>query len=353
MTDKNENIYTVISTPNIALVKYWGKRKPQQLNLPNNSSVSMTLSSDALKTKTSVALNPNSKDDEVYINGVMQQRNSSEKTNFIFNIIEEMRGLSKYNNKLLVVSENSFPTGSGLASSASGAAALVFALNTALKLNLSTRELSIISRKISGSACRSVIGGFVFWEKGLKEDGSDSYARQIVQTDYWDLVDIIGIIDSNTKKVSSSEGHALTSKTSSLYKERIKFAESNALIAEKAIKDKDFSTLSEVIMRDSNNMHATMLDTWPPIRYITDKSWDALQAILELNKSHGENIAAYTFDAGPNIHVITEQKHSIEVKKLITELLGDENKIIFSKIGNGPTIINDGALIGESLTPII
>ncbi len=345
-----KKIFTAIASPNIAFVKYWGKRHPENLNLPNNTSVSMTLDSNVLKTKTSVALYNESIEDIVYINEVKQDRNSSEKSDFMFKVIKEMKNMSGIKENVLVVSKNYFPTGSGLASSASGAAALVYALNSAFSTGLSQKQMSIIARKISGSACRSVFGGFVAWNKGNYDDGSDSYAEQIATKSDFDLIDIICLVDESQKKVSSSAGHLLTTKTSALYAARPSSAEKNAISAINAIKNRDFEVLSNIIMRDSNSMHVTMLDTFPPIGYMTDKSWEVVEAVSELN-GNGTNIAAYTFDAGPNTHVITQRENLKEVKARLLELFAPE-KIIEAECGEGPYISEDkNPLIDGDLKP--
>ncbi|MGC8496340.1 MAG: diphosphomevalonate decarboxylase [Candidatus Micrarchaeia archaeon] len=349
---ESDVVYTAIATPNIALVKYWGKRGDGSLNLPNNSSVSFTLSENTLNTKTSVAIAPNINEDMIYINGELQTKDqANEKTTFITRIIKEMKEKAGVRDNLLVVSNNSFPTGSGLASSASGASALVFALNALLGLKMDSRNLSIIARKISGSACRSVIGGFVYWRKGELEDGSDSYAEQIAPYSYWDLVDIIGIVDEARKKVSSSQGHSATVKTSVFYKSRPEYAEKNARSVVDAVRGRDFAALAEVVMRDSNNMHASMLDTWPPIRYLNDKSWSIIEAVHDLNMRNGESIAAYTFDAGPNAHIITTTKHVNEVKKMLLGVLGEGSRILEAQVGSGPRLLpeSDSLISDESL----
>ncbi|MCL5112613.1 MAG: diphosphomevalonate decarboxylase [Candidatus Marsarchaeota archaeon] len=346
---------TAMASPNIALVKYWGKRGDGSLNLPNNSSVSFTLSENILNTKTSVAVAPDLKEDAIYINGELQPKDQkNEKTTFISKIIEEMRKNAGFSDNLLVVSNNSFPTGSGLASSASGASALVFALNEFLGLKLDSKELSIIARRISGSACRSMAGGFVYWKKGELDDGSDSYAEQIAPQSHWDVVDMIGIVNESRKKVSSSQGHSATTKTSVLYKSRPEYAEKNADLVVDAVRNRNFAALAEVVMRDSNNMHATMLDTWPPIRYLNDMSWDIIEAVHDLNGKNGESIAAYTFDAGPNAHVITTAQHANEVREMLSEVMGEGSRILEAPVGSGPKLLSekDSLITGEFLKNI-
>lgn len=343
-----DKIYTARGSSNIALIKYWGRRD-DLLNLPNNSSISMTLDEN-LSTTTSVIFSDKIKEDMIYINGKKQDKSvtGNEKLSFTINAINRMKRLASIESNFLVSSNNSFPPDVGLASSASGGATLVYVVNAALGLNLAEKELSKIARQISGSACRSIFGGLVKWNKGSMPDGSDSFAEQIVPQDYWpDFTDIIAIVSESKKKVSSSEGHKLTVRTSQLYKTRPPFADEGVRKSIDAIRRKDFSSLAELIMRDSNNMHATMLDSWPPIIYFNDVSKEIISSIHNLNQAHGENIAAYTFDAGPNAHIITLQKHEKEIKESLSKLSGILN-IITSKVGSGPKL-SDECLISEEM----
>ena len=339
-------VTTAIGTPNIALVKYWGKRN-EELNLPMNSSISITLDEN-LNTKTSVMFTDKLESDLLYINKEKQDINSldsPEKLRFIKKTLEFMRNKSGFNKKALIVSENSFPTSSGIASSASGGATLVFALSSALNLHLSKREMSIIARQISGSACRSVYGGVVEWRKGKKIDGSDSYAKQVIEPDYWnELRDIIAIVDGTKKKISSSLGHQATIATSTLYKARPKHADAEVKIIKEAIKRRDFQGMAEIIMKDSNNMHATMLDTWPPIMYLNDNSKEIIYAIHELNDKKNKYVAAYTFDAGANAHIITTADYADDVFDVLKGISGIKSTIQ-SGLGMGPKIKNNGSLI--------
>lgn len=345
---------TAIGTPNIALVKYWGKRD-EELNLPTNSSISMTLD-EKLTTKTSVLFTEEIDQDRLYINREEQDINGAdipEKSMFIKRALEYMRKKSGIKGHALIVSENNFPTSSGIASSASGGATLVFALSDALGLKMTRREMSIIARQISGSACRSVYGGIVEWKKGKKPDGSDSFARQVIKPSYWgDLRDVITIVDTSKKKISSSVGHHTTIATSTLYKNRPKHADAEVKIIKDAIKRKDFQAMAEIIMRDSNDMHATMLDTWPPIMYLNDNSRDIIYAIHELNEKKGRYVAAYTFDAGANAHIITTEDFINDVLDVLKGI-NSVKSTIQSGVGNGPKILKNESLIDLSkLSPI-
>ena len=347
--DANE-IVTAIGTSNIALIKYWGKRDEHRI-LPTNSSISITLDEN-LSARTSVLFSELIKNDTFYLNGIKQdleERETKEK----FQVLGRMRALSGVEKGALVVSENNFPTAAGLASSAAGMATLVYACSKALGMNLSEKELSIIVRTGSGSACRSVIGGFVKWRKGESENGEDSYAEQILPASHWpDIIDLIAVVSEKKKKVSSRAGMKQTMQTSTLYRSRPEFAEGLAVQMEKALHGRDFKGLAEMIMRDSNNMHATMLDTWPPIMYLNDVSKEIIYAIHELNEANSEPVGAYTFDAGPNAHIITLKRNKDEIIRRLKEIEGVE-RLIESGIGNGPRILDskDALIDLDSLGP--
>ncbi|EET89942.1 MAG: diphosphomevalonate decarboxylase [Candidatus Micrarchaeales archaeon] len=349
-----DRIYTAIGSSNIAFIKYWGKRDGK-INLPNNSSISMTLDRN-VGTKTSVLFSSKLKSDRLFINGKEEniKEGANEKSRFISEMLAYCKKAAGINTNALIVSENNFPSDSGLASSASGGATLAFLLSNALDLKMDSREISIMARKISGSACRSVYGGIVKWDAGSKQDGSDSFAEQVVDHRYWpDLMDIIAIVDPSKKKVSSSAGHAITVKTSSLYRVRPQVAEEGVKKVVNAVTNKDFQVLAETVMRDSNNMHATMMDSWPPIMYLSDASRSIIYAMHELNESEGKYVAAYTFDAGPNAHIITTSSNRSKVIKMLEEI-GVARSIIESKMGAGPEMLEgeESLIDQESMAPV-
>ncbi len=342
----DENIVTAIGTPNMALIKYWGKRE-EKLILPMNSSISMTFD-ETFNTKTSVLFTDRVPEDSFYINGVRQDLSDKDIMER-FAIIDIMRRMAGTTSKAVVVSENSFPTAAGLASSASGIAAMVFAANSALKLGLGTKELSIIARQGSGSSCRSLSGGFVKWEMGSKDDGSDSCIRQIAGPGHWsDIIDIVAIVSKSKKKISSRAGMKQTVANSILYKARPAYAERACAEMEEAILKKDFERLGMLMMKDSNNLHAVMLDTYPPILYLNDVSKQIISSVSELNEAENKIVAAYTFDAGPNANIFTLEKYRSKVEELLSNIEGIESTRI-SKVGNGPRIIDeDASLIDPS-----
>jgi len=338
------SVYTAVGSPNIAFIKYWGQRNEEQV-LPNNSSISMTLRgvSEPLVTVTSVAFSSRLSEDVFYVDGKLESDPKGAKR--VANILREY---AHTNEKLIMVSYNSFPAATGLASSASGIATLVYAASKALELNLNLKQLSMIARVGSGSACRGIYGGFVRWNKGEIEDGSDSFAEQVFDENHWpELNDLIVIVSALPKKVSSSEGHKRTVETSSLYSARPEFAEQGIRTVEEALRQRDIHSLTTAIMRDSDNMHATAETSWPPIIYRNEDSRKIMDYIQEYNEIEGHSVVGYSFDAGPNAHLITTDTFKGAIISELKEK-GFKN-IIEAKSGPGPKILNaDYDLIDES-----
>ncbi len=335
-------LITSESHPNIALVKYWGQRN-SDLYLPYNSSISITLNSK-LWTRTSVSTSKELKKDEVYLNKkklsgaklkrALRQLNYLRKSNFI----------SK-KTKVKITSINNFPTGTGIASSASGFSALAFALNKLFKLNLSKKELSVLARIGSGSAARSVCGGFVLWQKGELKSGEDSFAVQVKKENFWaELRDLIVIAETKEKKVNSIEGMQRCVKTSPSFMHRIQEAEYRVEKIKRAILKKDFETLAIETMHDSDRMHSLIAEATPKFSYLNSVSKNIINSVRAFN-SDGIK-AAYTFDAGPNAHVLTLKKNVSELKQNLLKIKGVK-EIIEAKVGGGPKIIKKEAPISK------
>ncbi len=347
----DEKVFTARGSPNIAFIKYWGKRD-EKLILPYNSSLSMTMSGDVLHTTTSVMFSEKLKEDVFYLDG-QQQNLADAEIRERFGIINQLRNFANADLKVMVVSKNTFPTASGLASSASGIATLVYTVNEALGTKLNQKELSIIARQGSGSACRSIFGGIVVWRKGHLTDGSDSYAEQVFDENYWpEIIDDIVVVSQKRKKVSSRSGMKQTVETNPLYRLRPESAENRIEKMIEAYRNKDIHTVAALAMADSNEMHALMLSTVPSIRYLSKESFDVMDRIEELNLSEGRNIAGYTFDAGPNPQIITEKKHQEKVLATLKDLEdnGEIQYIKSSKVGCGPRLLREEeSLITEDL----
>ncbi|KAJ2662639.1 diphosphomevalonate decarboxylase [Coemansia sp. RSA 1200] len=324
---------TVTAPVNIAVIKYWGKRD-SALILPTNSSLSVTLSQDHLSTRTTIRASAEFTKDRLWLNGVEEDIGASKRlTNSIAtarklrealeqkqrsNGIEDTVPLSKWS--IHICSENNFPTAAGLASSASGYSALVSALGTLFELPQSAAELSRVARVGSGSACRSMFGGFVAWRAGIAADGNDSFADQVADHRHWpELQALILVVSDKKKTVSSTAGMQTTVETSELFGERVHSVVPRRMQAmEKAIAERDFATFADITMRDSNQFHAVCLDTYPPISYMNDVSRSIANIIHAFNGVRGRAAAAYTYDAGPNAVIYALKDDMRELVELLS-----------------------------------
>ncbi len=322
-------ISTAQANSNIAILKYWGKRD-EKLILPTNNSISFTMD-EQLSTITTVEIDPSLKQDELHLDG---KAATDKETVRVTKFLDLIRAKAKSKLYARVVSKNSFPKATGMASSASGFAALAAAGAKAYGLSLDEQELSILARQGSGSATRSVYGGAVAWNMGTKKDGSDSHAVQLSSESNWtNLRNVIAILETEEKKVSSRSGMKTTLETSGLFNARLEGVKRREKIIRDAIVKRDFSSMAQAIMEESSNMHAVMLDTYPPITYLNDQSREIMYLIQELNLSKGKPVAAYTFDAGPNAHVYTTKEYVPEVSSILRSV--NPKKIIESTIGKG------------------
>ncbi len=317
-----------VAPSNIAIVKYWGKRN-KELNLPLNSSLSISL--DSIYAKTKVVFDEGLDRDVVIVNGrTLDQREMRDYAGKVLEAFRRIYGRRIYAN---VYSETNFPDSSGLASSAAGIAALTYAANEALGLGLNQRELSKIARLGSGSACRSTAGGFVIWERGEREDGEDSVCYQLFPEDHWqELVDVIAIVSEGKKKISSRQGMNTTTESSYLLKCRLEFVEKTLPEVVDSIRRRDAKKFFELTMRHSNSMHAVILDSWPSFFYLNDVDFEIMQWVQEFGK------AGYTFDAGQNAHVLTLEPYVEEVVEFLKSI--GVNRIITSKVGQGPRVLH-------------
>ncbi|KAI0319170.1 Diphosphomevalonate decarboxylase [Amylostereum chailletii] len=324
---------TVSAPVNIACIKYWGKRDTK-LILPTNSSLSVTLDQDHLRSTTTSRADPSFEKDRLWLNGIEE---SIAEDGRMATCIREMKRLrhqveEKNPNEpklstfpVHICSRNNFPTAAGLASSASGFAALVASLAALYALPASPSALSLIARQGSGSACRSLFGGFVAWEQGVAADGSDSLAIEVAPREHWpDIHALICVVSDDKKGTSSTSGMQRTVETSPLLQHRIKHvvpARMNAI--KKAILDKDFDSFARITMQDSNQFHAVALDTDPPIFYMNDVSRSIIALITEYNRvsvaNGGKIKAAYTYDAGPNAVIYAPKENLKEIVELIVK----------------------------------
>ncbi|KAI8806559.1 diphosphomevalonate decarboxylase [Cladochytrium replicatum] len=314
---------------NIAVIKYWGKRD-ETLLLPTNSSLSVTLSQDHLHSRTTVRASTTFEQDRLWLNDEPEDVSASKRLQNVISEARRLRALLESTNpglpmlstyKLHICSRNNFPTAAGLASSASGFACLTYCLAQLFELPQSISEISRLARVGSGSACRSLFGGFVAWEMGSLPDGSDSIAVQVAPESHWPDIEALVLVASDAKKhVSSTSGMQTTVETSALLRERIERVVPARMEAMKAaIAEKDFDAFAEITMRDSNQFHAVCLDTFPPIFYLTDVSRAVIAVLTAYNEAvEGAGYrAAYTFDAGPNAVIYARREHVPEILALV------------------------------------
>ena len=302
---------TAIASPNIAFIKYWGNRDPA-LRLPANASLSMTLAN--LQTETAVQFDNLLESDQIEINGNPASVQAASRVTEHLDLIRTLSGLPSFAN---VCSLSNFPAGAGIASSASAFAALTAAASSAAGLDLDMKQLSILARRGSGSAARSIFGGFVQLFSG--ETDEDGYAEQLAPAEHWHLVDLIAVVTKEHKSTGSSAGHLLAP-TSPIQAVRVQDADRRMAICKNAILQKDFQTLAQIVEQDSNLMHSVMMTSDPPLHYLEPESISIMKHVTRWRE---DGLAVcYTIDAGPNVHCICSFEDSHEVERQLRSIDG-------------------------------
>ena len=253
---------TAIAPSNIAFTKYWG-RKDEKLRLPMNGSIAMTLSD--LLTTTTVEFSKQQIKDEFLFNGDPSEKETSK----VINHLDRVRNLAGIDLKAKVSSSNNFPTGTGLSSSASGFAALSLAASKAAGLDLSEKELSILARQGSGSACRSIPSGVVEWLDG--DTSETSYAKTIFDKNYWDIADVVAVVSEGRKDISTSDAHE-GANTSPFMNIRVKGMKEKNELLKKLIKEKNFTEFGELIESEALELHAIYITQKPSLIYLMPNS---------------------------------------------------------------------------------
>ena len=280
---------------NFALIKYWGKADAR-LNVPAVGSISITL--DALWSDTDVEFDEILAADDLELDGG-RRADQLAKVSACLDLVRERAGIRT---RARVVSRNNFPTGAGLASSASGFAALVRAAAAALELDLTPRELSILARRGSGSAARSIFGGFVEMHAGRASDGSDSFAEPLLASDAWPLEIAIAVTATGEKEIGSRSGMTSSADSSPYYSAWVETQEADLAAAREAIAERDFAALAAVAEHNCLKMHALALANDPPLLYWNPATVDCLHAIRRL-RATGVPVF-FTIDAGPQVKAI-------------------------------------------------
>lgn len=311
---------------NIAFIKYWGVADAT-INLPTNDSISMTLA-DAYTT-TTVAWDRDRRlqADEITLDGSRLDQRAAQR---LVRHLDRLRTLAGVDYRAQIVSQNNFPMASGIASSASGFAALTVAGCRALCLDLDNTQLSALARLGSGSASRSLFGGFVEWERG--HDHASSVARQLYPPEHWALYDIVAVVSRAAKHVSSEGGHQLAA-TSPLQTSRLASLTTALPAVREALAGRDLVRLGPIIEQDALVMHAVMMTSTPRLLYWQPATLEILQAV---DQWRAEELAVYfTIDAGPNVHLICEASAVADVQKRLQALPSVQSMIV-SKPGPGP-----------------
>lgn len=288
---------------------------------------------DGLTTRTTVSFQPSLAFDELIING---REITGPGLNRVAYILDIIRGLANIHDRAEVMTENNFPSGAGIASSASAFAALALAGSKAAGLNLSEPELSRLARRGSGSAARSIPGGFVEWQVGTTDD--DSFAFSIASANHWKLVDCVAVVSASHKKTGSSEGHTIAP-TSPLQAARVADAPRRLDLCRKAILDRDFDAFASIVELDSDMMHAVMMTSTPALHYWMPASLAVMEAVRQWRMDRLP--VCYTVDAGANVHVICPESEAHEVDKRLREIKGVEN-VLVARAGGAAQIVSNG-----------
>ncbi|KAD7479938.1 hypothetical protein E3N88_03074 [Mikania micrantha] len=363
---------TARTPTNIAVIKYWGKRD-ETLILPINDSISVTLDPGHLCTTTTVSVSPSFDHDRMWLNG----KEISLQGGRFQSCLREIRARAQdvedkkkgiqikkedwQKLHLHIASYNNFPTAAGLASSAAGLACLVFSLSKLMNLKEDNSQLSAIARQGSGSACRSLYGGFVKWVMGKEDNGSDSLAIQLVDEKHWDeLVIIIAVVSARQKETSSTSGMRDTVETSGLIQHRAKEVVPKRVVQmEDAIQNRDFPSFARLTCTDSNQFHAVCLDTYPPIFYMNDTSHRQviINCVEKWNRAEGMPQVAYTFDAGPNAVMIARNRKTaaLLLQRLLYNFPPQSDTDLDSYVIGDKSILKDAGIKDmkdvEALTP--
>lgn len=323
---------TVVAPSNIALIKYWGTSDLER-TLPFNPSLSMTLRECATRTTVEPIA---AQDDEVLIRvaGVGLQPASPAFSTGVRKHLDRLRLWAGVTDRFRVATENTFPMGAGMASSASGFAALALSVIAALGREVSAETASVLARESgSGSAARSVMGGYVEWPAA----GTEGAAVQVLPADHWDLRDVIAILDTTEKSVSSRAGHKLA-ETSPYFKPRLLQLPERLAKVRSALDNRDFARLAPLVEEEAIDLHLIAMSSRPPIFYWRPGTLIVLEVVRAL-RENGVDVCA-TMDAGANVHVIcTPETESTVVEAL--EVLPDVDRVIRDGVGSGPRVIDE------------
>lgn len=303
---------------NIALVKYWGKANTD-LIIPQTSSLSLTL--DQFYTETTVAFDEGLTSDHVSVNHQVLTAQQASKVHNFLNLVRQQSSRTSF---ARVTSVNHVPTAAGLASSASAFAALAGAASRAAGLSLDRTALSRLARRGSGSATRSIFGGFVEWHAG--HDDLSSYAVPLIEKVDWPIAVVALILDPHHKKVSSRQGMQNSVNTSPYYPAWKQIVADDLAAIKPAILAQDFTTVGETLESNAMRMHALTLSAWPPYSYFNGDTLTAMQTVKLLRHEGIE--CYYTLDAGPNLKIFCEATNVATIQTRLAQQFGADNVIV-------------------------
>ena len=319
---------TAIAHPNIALVKYWGKTDHEQ-NLPAVGSLSITL--DGLSTTTRVSFNPAATSDRFVFGGrvvpAMLSRVSA--------CLDDLRRRVEVTTRAVVESDNDFPTAAGLASSASGFAALVVAADAALGARLTRTELAELARRASGSAARSIFGGFV--ELSLVDSGRRTETRQLLEPAAWPLHVVVAVTETRPKTVGSTEGMVRTERTSPYYPAWVASSPADLGDARTALERRDFEALADVSESSCLKMHGVMMSARPGLMYWNGATVECIRVVRGL-RAAGVPVF-FTIDAGPQVKAICLPEASDRVRGELSAVPGVQ-RVMSVGLGDGARVID-------------
>lgn len=313
---------------NIALVKYWGKRD-QRLNLPAAGSLSITLA--GLETITTVTVDPALSSDRLILGGTEQ---APGRVGEVLDLLRERSGKREF---CRVDSRNNFPTGAGLASSASGFAALVVAAARVFGYDPAPAELSELARRGSGSAARSIFGGFVVMDPGTRADGFDATARPLLAPEDWPLEIVVAVTDPGAKDVGSREGMTRTARTSPYHRAWVDSVPADLRRAEVAVVERDFDALAEVAEHSALKMHGSMLAARPGLVYWNPATVACLHRIRAL-RAAGTGVF-FTIDAGPQVKAVCRPDDACAVADALRAIEGVSD-VVRSPLGSGAEVVD-------------
>ncbi len=321
---------TAKANSNIALIKYWGKRN-SDLNLPAVGSISVTL--EGLSTQTTTRFETGLQNDRLLLNGKKESGPALVRITRFLDIIRNTSGVSL---KASVESNNNFPTAAGLASSASAFAALAASASKAAGLNLSDAQLSELARRGSGSAARSVFGGYVVMHRGERPDGSDSIAEPLAEKNFWDIRLCIAITTEKAKTINSTVGMTQSKASSVYYPAWVDTAETDLAEMRSALLAKDFQKVGELSEYSCLKMHALAMSGRPGVVYWNGTSVEVMHAVQSLRQT---GIPAYfTIDAGPQVKVLCLPEDENRIKVMLQEIPG-VLRVLKTRPGDGVQII--------------